>query len=109
MFCEALDPAGAEFLRCQGIQIAENGEGFGTIPKRKFPKLLRELKPGTRVISHDFSMGAWEPDNSTVVEEKFDYIPFHDSRLVDDYWEKHTIYYWIIPANVTEKWKDKRR
>jgi hypothetical protein len=36
MFCEALDPAGAEFSRCQGIQIAENGEGFGTIPKRKF-------------------------------------------------------------------------
>lgn len=69
------------------------------------PKLLRELKPGTRVISHDFSMGAWEPDNSTVVEEKFDYIPFHDSRLVDDYWDKHTVYYWIIPANVTGKWK----
>jgi SAM-dependent methyltransferase len=69
------------------------------------PKLLRELKPGTRVVSHDFSMGAWEPDNSTVVQEKFEYIPFHDSRLVDDYWNKHTVYYWIIPANVTGKWK----
>ena len=69
------------------------------------PKLLRELKPGTRVVSHDFSMGAWEPDNSSVVQEKFDYIPFHDSRLVDDYWDKHTVYYWIIPANVTGKWE----
>lgn len=25
------------------------------------PKLLRELKPGTRVVSHGFNMGDWEP------------------------------------------------
>jgi SAM-dependent methyltransferase len=26
------------------------------------PKLLRELQPGSRVVSHDFDMGDWPPD-----------------------------------------------
>ncbi len=26
------------------------------------PKLLRELDPGDRIVSHDFRMGDWEPD-----------------------------------------------
>lgn len=28
------------------------------------PKLFRELEPGTRVVSHDFDMGEWEPDTT---------------------------------------------
>lgn len=28
------------------------------------PKLFRELEPGTRVVSHDFDMGEWEPDST---------------------------------------------
>ena len=31
------------------------------------PKLLRELKPGARVISHSFSMGDWKPDKEETV------------------------------------------
>ena len=31
------------------------------------PKLLRELKPGTRVVSHAFAMGDWKPERSTDV------------------------------------------
>jgi len=26
------------------------------------PKLLRDLKPGTRIVSHDFDMGRWKPE-----------------------------------------------
>jgi SAM-dependent methyltransferase len=26
------------------------------------PRLLKELKPGTRIVSHDFDMGDWEPE-----------------------------------------------
>jgi SAM-dependent methyltransferase len=48
------------------------------------PKLFRELKPGTRVISHDFSMGEWTPEKTSVIEEKVDYVPFHDTRFIDD-------------------------
>lgn len=42
------------------------------------PKILAEMKPGSRVVSHAFSMGDWEPDNQITVDEK-------------------TVYLWIIP------------
>jgi len=28
------------------------------------PKLLRDLKVGTRIVSHSFDMGDWRPDNT---------------------------------------------
>src|SRR5207248_8127254 len=31
------------------------------------PKLLKELKPGTRVVSHSFDMGDWKPDKEIEV------------------------------------------
>ena len=31
------------------------------------PKLLRELRPGTRVVSHAFDMGEWPPEQRAVV------------------------------------------
>jgi SAM-dependent methyltransferase len=43
------------------------------------PKLLRDLKPGTRIVSHAFRMGDWKPEKELVV----------DSR---------DIFYWTIPA-----------
>jgi len=47
------------------------------------PKLLHELKPGTRILSHDFDMGDWKPDRKVRVP-----------------WEHNlyrTIYVWTIP------------
>ncbi|MEX0270780.1 cyclopropane-fatty-acyl-phospholipid synthase family protein [Leptolyngbyaceae cyanobacterium UHCC 1019] len=44
------------------------------------PKLLRELKPGTRIVSHAFDMGDWKPDQ--VVEA-----------------DGGTVYYWVVPEN----------
>jgi len=35
--------------------------------ERLKPKLLRELKPGTRVVSHAFDMGDWEPERKVFV------------------------------------------
>jgi SAM-dependent methyltransferase len=32
------------------------------------PKLLRELKPGARIVSHSFGMGDWKPDKELRVE-----------------------------------------
>jgi ribosomal protein L11 methylase PrmA len=32
------------------------------------PKLLKELKPGTRVVSHSHDMGDWEPEKRETVE-----------------------------------------
>ena len=39
-----------------------------SINERLRPKLLRELKPGTRVVSHQFRMGDWRPDREIVVD-----------------------------------------
>jgi Methyltransferase domain len=46
------------------------------------PRLLRELHPGTRIISHDFDMGEWKP------EQKVRVPWFNGYR---------TIYAWTIP------------
>jgi len=32
------------------------------------PKLIEELKPGTRVVSNTFDMGDWKPDKEAVVD-----------------------------------------
>jgi SAM-dependent methyltransferase len=53
------------------------------------PKLLRDLQPGTRVVSHDFDMEEWQPDQTVRVPGA--------SR-------PHAVYYWIIPADVSGVW-----
>jgi ubiquinone/menaquinone biosynthesis C-methylase UbiE len=64
------------------------------------PKLLRELKPGSRIISHEFNMGDWKPDNSGVVRNvKLYYNPKAP-------FEKDTyFYYWVVPAEVEGVWQ----
>jgi hypothetical protein len=52
------------------------------------PRLFTELKPGTRVVSHDFDMGDWKPDLRTTVRGA-----------------SSEIYYWVIPAPVNGLWK----
>jgi hypothetical protein len=34
----------------------------GSINRRLAPKLMAELKPGARVVSHRFDMHDWRPD-----------------------------------------------
>ncbi|MGM0530867.1 MAG: SAM-dependent methyltransferase [Bacteroidota bacterium] len=48
-------------------------------------RLLDSLKPGTRVVSHDFDMEDWEPDKHLSVDE-------------DD------VYFWVIPAKIEGQW-----
>jgi SAM-dependent methyltransferase len=38
------------------------------------PKLLRDLKPGTRVVSHSFDMGDWKPDKTEEVDGRRIYL-----------------------------------
>ncbi|MEK7878098.1 MAG: hypothetical protein AAB325_18130, partial [Pseudomonadota bacterium] len=59
------------------------------------PKLL-ELKPGTRLVSHDFSMDDWKPDAyvDMAVKEKYGSAPGNSS-----------IYFWIVPARVAGAWQ----
>jgi len=42
------------------------------------PRLLAELRPGTRIVSHQFDMGTWKPQTTL---------------------ESHgrTVYFWVVP------------
>lgn len=42
------------------------------------PKLLRELRPGTRIVSHQFDMGSWKPDKKLESNGR-------------------TVYFWVVP------------
>ena len=42
------------------------------------PKLLRDLKPGTRIVSHSFDMGDWKPEKQQEIGGE-------------------EIFYWVIP------------
>jgi SAM-dependent methyltransferase len=37
---------------------------FPELTERLRPKLLRELRPGTRIVSHDFGLGDWTPEKT---------------------------------------------
>jgi SAM-dependent methyltransferase len=39
-----------------------------SINERLRPKLLKELRPGTRIVSHQFRIGDWQPDRDIVVD-----------------------------------------
>jgi SAM-dependent methyltransferase len=47
------------------------------------PRLLHDLRPGTRVLSHAFLMGDWEPDRQD---------------------EEDRVFLWVIPAHVSGTW-----
>jgi hypothetical protein len=60
------------------------------------PKIL-ELKPGTRIVSHDFSMDDWRADEATSFEVPEKYGAGGGSG-------SSTIYFWVVPAKVTGPW-----
>ena len=51
----------------------------------KLRPIILGMKPGTRVTSHQFDMGDWEPDQHLKVETRDAYV-------------------WIVPANVGGQW-----
>jgi SAM-dependent methyltransferase len=48
------------------------------------PALL-DLKPGTRIVSHDFDLGDWKPDEKTTIRKN--------------------VFLWIVPAKVAGRWE----
>ena len=49
------------------------------------PTLLK-MRPGTRLVTHQFTMGSWEPDDSSTVDGRPGYL-------------------WVVPAPVGGGWK----
>lgn len=52
------------------------------------PQLFRQLKPGTRIVSHDFDMGDWQPEKIIEIQTP----------------EEATLYYWVIPQEIPLEW-----
>ncbi|MBW4495342.1 MAG: class I SAM-dependent methyltransferase [Oscillatoria princeps RMCB-10] len=46
------------------------------------PKLLKQLKPGTRIVSHNFDMGDWKPERAVRVRDPAN---------------QHFLFYWVVP------------
>lgn len=59
---------------------------LNSVNMRLRPVILDTLEPGTRVVSHAFSMEDWEPDRSDIVEGA-------------------RIYLWIVPAKIAGNWQ----
>jgi SAM-dependent methyltransferase len=59
------------------------------------PKLL-DLKPGTRIVSHDFSMGDWKPDA---------FVQMHSLEKYTGAGGDSEIYFWVVPAKVAGEWR----
>ncbi len=62
-------------------------------------KIFTELKPGVRVVSHDYHFGEWSPDDTI----SFD-VP--EKEMVTGV-PRATLYKWIVPAKVAGKWEIK--
>ena len=56
-----------------------------TINMKLRPRLLNELKPGTRIVSHDFDFGDWKPDARSTVRKN--------------------VFLWIVPAKIAGRWR----
>ena len=54
------------------------------------PKIL-DLKPGTRIVSHAFTMDDWTPDDKATVSDSNSY--------------NRNAYLWIVPAKVEGSWQ----
>ena len=49
------------------------------------PRILAQMRPGTRVVSHDFNMGDWRADRTQRVGTA-------------------TVYMWVVPARIQGRW-----
>jgi hypothetical protein len=60
------------------------------------PQILFGLRPGTRVVSHDWDMGDWEPDRRVVVPAPEKIVGLR---------KESTIHLWVVPARVAGYWR----
>jgi SAM-dependent methyltransferase len=58
------------------------------------PKLLA-LEPGTRIVSHDWDLGAWQPDRTVVVDAPDKPVGLDKSSRV---------HLWVVPAPLAGQW-----
>jgi hypothetical protein len=61
------------------------------------PKMLAELKPGARIVSHDYSLGDWDSDNALRFESP-------EKEVING--ASHTsLFFYVVPARVAGTWQ----
>lgn len=60
------------------------------------PRLLATLKPGTRIVSHDYDMGEWPPDLALTLDAP-------GKTVGRD--QKSKVFYWVMPARASGRWR----
>lgn len=60
------------------------------------PKILAELRPGTRVVSHDYGMREWQPDAEARVPAPDKSVGLRKESMV---------YLWVVPAKIDGAWE----
>lgn len=58
---------------------------LSSVNQKLRPLLFENLRPGTRIVSHSFDMGDWEPDKAVEYANR-------------------DLYFWVIPADVAGNW-----
>ena len=61
------------------------------------PKLLSELKPGARIVAHDYYMNGWYPDQRLTLT-----VP---EKVKANGTDKAYIYLWVVPATAAGDWR----
>ena len=64
---------------------------------RLVPRFMAELRPGTRIVSHDYPLAPWKPDKDVsmdVPEKEF---------ISGTTWTR--LYYYVVPARIRGEWE----
>ena len=64
---------------------------FPEMNLKLIPKFFHELKPGTRIVSHNFGIGDWKPDREISLRVSIDGF--------------HRVLFWVLPANASGTWQ----
>jgi SAM-dependent methyltransferase len=60
------------------------------------PRMLEQMKPGSRIVSHEWDMGDWQADETLIYPSPAK--PHGTSK-------EHKVYLWIVPASVRGRWR----
>ena len=60
------------------------------------PRILEQLRPGARVVSHDWDLGDWRPDHQET-------MPAPDKAVGIS--RESKVFMWVVPARVAGNWR----
>jgi hypothetical protein len=83
--------------------------------------IFSTLKPGSRIVSHQFNMGEWQPDKMHTVRSVYlgmyasMFSPFSENLRVPDYtgnelkpYKGDRVFMWVVPAPVAGIWRARK-